>query len=91
MNDISIPYLSHVSITLSSRIDPPGCAMYFTPLLCARSILSPNGKKASEPNATSVSLSSHALYSSLVNTSGFTLKVFSHTPSASTSMYSSPM
>ena len=57
MNDISIPYLSHVSITLSSRIDPPGCAMYFTPLLCARSILSPNGKKASEPNATSVSLS----------------------------------
>ena len=80
-----------VSMTLSSRIEPPGSATYFTPLLCARSILSPNGKNASDPSATSVFLSSHARFSSAVNTGGFTLKIFSHAPSASTSMYSSPM
>ena len=39
-------YLLQVSITLSSRIDPPGSAIYVTPLLCARSMLSPNGQKA---------------------------------------------
>ena len=65
--------------------------MYFTPLLCARSILSENGKNASEPSVTSAILSSHALFSSLVNTSGFSLKIFSHAPSASTSIYSSPI
>ena len=31
-----------------------GSAMYFTPLFFARSILSPNGKNASLPRATSV-------------------------------------
>ena len=29
-------------------MEPPGCAMYFTPLLRARSTLSENGKNASE-------------------------------------------
>ena len=84
-------YLLQVSITLSSRIDPPGSAIYVTPLLCARSMLSPNGKNASDPSATPVSLSSHALFSSLVNTSGFSVKIFSQVPSASTSIYSSPI
>ena len=46
MNAIAIPYLLQVSITLSSRIEPPGCAMYSTPLLCALSMLSPKGKNA---------------------------------------------
>lgn len=54
-------------------------------------VLSPNGKKASDPRATSVILSSHSLFL-LVNTSGFTANVFLlHTPSASRSIYSSPI
>ena len=69
----------------------PVAAIYVTPLLCARSMLSPNGKNASDPSATPVSLSSHALFSSLVNTSGFSVKIFSQVPSASTSIYSSPI
>ena len=36
-----MPYLSQVSITLSSRMEPPGWAIYRTPLRCARSMLSP--------------------------------------------------
>ncbi len=47
-----MPYLSHVAITWSSRTEPPACAMYSTPLLWARSMLSPKGKKASDPKAT---------------------------------------
>lgn len=43
---MAMPYLSQVSITLSSRMLPPACAIYSTPLLWARSILSPKGKKA---------------------------------------------
>lgn len=66
-----------------------GCTMYSTPDLRARSTLSPNGKKASEPTVTPVFLAIHAFFSSAVSTSGFTLKVFCHTPSASTSSYSS--
>ena len=47
VNAIVMPYLLQTSITLSSRIEPPGCAMYCTPLLCALSMLSPDirGKK----------------------------------------------
>lgn len=41
VNAIAMPYLSHVSMTWSSRMLPPAWAMYSTPLLCARSILSP--------------------------------------------------
>lgn len=84
-------YMLQHSMTASSRTDPPGSAMYSTPLLCARSMLSLNGKKASEPKVTPFIWSSHARFSSLVKTSGFTLKIFSHAPSARTSMYSSPM
>lgn len=32
---MAMPYSLHASITRSSLMDPPGCAMYFTPLLCA--------------------------------------------------------
>ena len=38
VNAIAMPYLLQVSITLSSRIEPPGCAMNSTPLLRARSM-----------------------------------------------------
>ena len=37
---MAISYLSHAAITKSSRIEPPGCAINFTPLCLARSILS---------------------------------------------------
>lgn len=70
-----MPYLSQVSITWSSRTEPPVCAMYATPLLCARSILSPNGKKASDPNDTPFMVSSHARFSSRVSTFGFLWRI----------------
>ena len=89
VNAIVMPYLFAVSITLSSRMEPPGCTMYSTPDLRARSTLSPNGKNASEPTVTPVFLAIHSFFYSAVSTSGFTLKVFCHTPSASTSSYSS--
>ncbi len=54
VNAMAIPYLLHLSITTSSLIDPPGSAIYITPLLCALSMLSSNGKKASEPSETPV-------------------------------------
>lgn len=73
------------------EFEPPGCAIYLTPLLYALSILSPNGKNASEPSATFVLPSSHALFSSLVNTSGFSVNTLSHAPSSRISIYSSPM
>ena len=88
---MAILCLLHASITLSSLIEPPGCAIYLTPLLKALSILSPNGKNASEPNATSVLPSSHALFSSLVNTSGLLVNTLYHSPSARRSSYSSPI
>ena len=47
-----MPYLSAVSMTLSSRMLPPGSATYLTPLWAARSMLSPKGKKASLPRDT---------------------------------------
>ena len=33
---MTMPYLSQVSITLSSRMEPPGSATYWTPLFLAR-------------------------------------------------------
>ena len=84
-----MPYLSQVSITWSSRTEPPVCAMYATPLLCARSILSPNGKKASDPNDTPFMVSSHARFSSRVSTFGFFVKNCCQMPSAKTSSWSS--
>ena len=91
VNAIVIPYLSQVSMTLSSRTEPPAWAMYSTPLLCARSMLSPKGKKASEPNDTPFSVSSQARFSSRVSTSGFSVKNCCHVPSANTSSWSSLM
>ncbi len=78
-------YLSQVSITLSSRMEPPGCATYCTPERLARSMLSPNGKNASLPSETPLKVASHAFFYSLVRGSGFVLKNCSQTPSASTS------
>ena len=70
-------------------MEPPGWAMYCTPDFRARSTLSPKGKKASEPTVTPDIRAIQAAFSSEVSTSGFTLKVFCHTPSASTSSCSS--
>ena len=84
-----MPYLSAVSITLSSRMEPPGSAIYCTPDFRARSTLSPKGKKASLPTVTPDWVAIQAFYSSAVSTSGLTLKIFCQAPSASTSSYSS--
>ena len=86
---IAMPYLLQASITLSSLIEPPGWAIYFTPLFFARSILSPNGKKASLPNETPSTLSKNSLFSFAVKGSGRTAKKFCHTLSPKTSSYSS--
>ena len=88
-NAITMPYLLAVSMTWSSRMEPPGSTMYWTPDFLARSTLSPKGKKASEPTVTPDWRAIHSFFSSAVSTSGRILKVFCHTPSASTSSYSS--
>ena len=69
-----MPSLSAHAITSSSRIDPPGSAMYETPLAYARSILSLNGKKASEPSETPEIPPKYFLCSSAVNGSGRRVK-----------------
>ena len=61
-----MPYLSAVSITWSSRMDPPGWTMYSAPLFLARSTLSSKGKNASEPQVTPVSPAIQAFFSSAV-------------------------
>ena len=58
--------------------------MYCTPLLWARSMLSPKGKNASEPKQTLVFLANQAFFSSAVRGSGFSVKKFCHVPSRST-------
>ncbi len=82
-------YLFAVAMTWSSRIEPPGSAMYCTPDLCARSTLSPKGKKASEPQVTPLCEAIQAFFSSAVIGSGFTRNTPCQTPSARTSSYSS--
>ena len=88
---MAIPYLSQVSITWSSRTLPPACATYFTPLLRARSMLSPNGKNASLPRHTSVFFAIHSAHSSRVSGSGRWVKNICHAPSRRTSSASSPV
>ena len=82
---MAMPYLSQVMMTWSSRTLPPACAMYSTPLLWARSTLSPKGKKASLPRLTPVFFAIHACFSSRLMGSGFSVKNFCHSPSESTS------
>ena len=82
-------YLSQVSITWSSRMEPPGWAMYRTPERFARSMLSPKGKNASEPSETPDRVSSQAFFSSWEKGTGFSVKNSSHFPSANTSIESS--
>ena len=86
---MTILYLFAVSMTWSSRMEPPGSAMYCTPDLRARSTLSPKGKKASLPQVTPLWVAIQAFFSSAVSTSGLTLKTFCHSPSRRTSSYSS--
>ena len=78
-------YLLHVAITWSSRTLPPACAIYFTPLRWARSMLSPNGKKASEPSDTFSFFEIHSVFSSKEIGCGFSLKNCCQFPSAKTS------
>ena len=84
-----MPYLLAVAMTWSSRMLPPGSTMYCTQLFRARSTLSPKGKNASLLTVTPDWVAIYAFFSSAVSTSGFTLKVFCHTPSARMSSYSS--
>ncbi len=53
-NAMTMPYLLQVSMTCWSRMEPPGWTMAVTPERRARSMLSPKGKKASEPRQTPV-------------------------------------
>ena len=65
---MTIPYLSAVSMTWSSRMEPPGCTIYCTPDCLARSTLSPKGKNASEPRVTPERFSAiHSRFSSGVS------------------------
>ena len=90
-NAIAMPYLLQVSITCASRMEPPGCTMAVTPLRRARSMLSPNGKKASLPRLTPVTASSQARFSSVVSGAGCSVKVSVQTSSPMTSSGVSPM
>ena len=69
---MTMPYLSAVAMTWSSRMEPPGSAMKLTPLFRARSTLSPKGKKASLPTVTPDWVAIQAFFSSAVRTSGLT-------------------
>ena len=69
MNAITMPWLLQASMTLSSRTEPPGWGHILHAALMGSLNVVAKGKKASEPRATSVSLSSHSLFSSFVNTS----------------------
>ena len=89
VKDITISYLSAVSITISSLTLPPGSAIYFTPLFFALSMLSSNGKNASLPSVTPSILERYAFFYSRVNSSRRTEKYFCHFPSAKTSSQSS--
>ena len=89
LNAITMPYLSQVSMTCPSRMEPPGSTMAVTPERRARSMLSPKGKNASLPRQTPVTLDSHSFFSAGVNGSGRVVKVSAHTPSPSTSSHSS--
>jgi hypothetical protein len=48
VNTIAIPYSLHASITSWSLIEPPGCITAFIPSFAAVSMLSLNGKNASD-------------------------------------------
>ena len=85
VNAITMPYLLQRSMQTSSLIEPPGSATYITPLRCALSILSSNGKNASEPKDTPVMVSRYALASYAVSGSGCVVKYFCQIPSAHTS------
>ena len=82
---MTMPCLSQQSMTASSRMEPPGSATYRTPERKARSMLSEKGKKASEPRATSRTVSRYARCSALVKGSGWRVKYRCQTPSAVTS------
>ena len=84
VNAMTMPYLSQHSITRSSRIEPPGSAIYFTPLRFALSMLSLNGKNASEPSDTPSIEARYALISSSVSGSGREVNFLCQVSSAQT-------
>ena len=71
---MTMPFLLHSSMTRSSRMEPPGWAMYFTPEAKARLMLSLKGKKASLPKATLRRDASQAFLSPSVSRSGCSVK-----------------
>ena len=84
-----MPYRSAVSITLSSRMEPPGCTMNSAPDRLARCTLSPKGKKASLPTVIPRWVAIQARFSSRVRTGGLTWKGLRQAPRESSSSYSS--
>ena len=80
-----MPYLSQQLMTSSSRMEPPGSAIYLTPLRKARSILSLKGKKASLPGATLWRVLRDARFSASVRGSGRAVNYFCQMPSSQTS------
>ena len=71
---MTMPRRLHSSITASSRMEPPGSAMYFTPDFAARLMLSENGKNASEPSATFFCAARKASFSPAVSGAGCSVK-----------------
>ena len=71
---MTMSFLSHSAMTRSSRMEPPGSAIYLTPEANARLILSLKGKKASLPRATFRRDASQAFLSPSVSRSGCSVK-----------------
>ena len=82
--DLRTPYIS-----CKAAVYP--CTMAVTPERRARSMLSPKGKKASEPRHTPVTLLRYSFFSSAVSGAGCSVKVSAHTSSPITSSGVSPM
>ena len=68
---MTMPYLSQVSMTLSSRMEPPGWAIYCTPLLrCAARCCRQRGRRRRSPRTRRSCVAIQAFFSSLVSASG---------------------
>ena len=86
-----MPYLLQVSMTCWSRIEPPGWTMAVTPERRARSMLSPKGKKASEPRQTPVTWLRYSFFSSAVRGAGCLAALGASALLAIVQFYMSPM
>lgn len=82
VNAMAMPYLLHVSMTLSSRIEPPGCCnKFYAALVRALNVVAEREERVAATE-TPLNVASQAAFSSRVNTSGFSVKNCCQTPSA---------